>query len=263
MQSDSPRNRVYRAEGIVLSRLDIKEADRILTVYTPHHGRIRCIAKGARKPTSHLGPHLELFNRCLLGLARGRDLDTVTSVEAMETREALRTDLLAYASASHIVEVLNSLVPDAQANPAGYQALARAMRALAEGVDARLVCRHFELQALTIFGFKPELTECVNCRKPLAAEPNYLSGNAGGFLCPACQETDSSGRQVSVNAQKVIRTLDRGGLAAGLELVIRPPLHQEVEQVMLGYLRIVTERELKSLKVLRELHLDCDTGPVS
>src|SRR5687768_13192526 len=64
------RDRIYRTDAVVLSRLDFGEADRILTVYTPRHGKVRVIAKGARKPASRLLPHLEYFTRSRLYLAK-------------------------------------------------------------------------------------------------------------------------------------------------------------------------------------------------
>ncbi len=71
------KERLYRTEAVVLSRMAFGEADRILTIFTPRHGKLRVIAKGVRRPTSRLGPHLEYFAKTSLMLARGRDLDVV------------------------------------------------------------------------------------------------------------------------------------------------------------------------------------------
>ena len=59
----SPRERVYQTEGIGLRRSDFGESDRLLTVLTPERGKIRLIAKGARKPSSRKSGHVELFSR--------------------------------------------------------------------------------------------------------------------------------------------------------------------------------------------------------
>jgi hypothetical protein len=69
------RVRVYTTDAIVLKRLNLGEADRIVTLYTPEHGKLRAIAKGARRPASRLAGHLELFSLGALQLARGRELD--------------------------------------------------------------------------------------------------------------------------------------------------------------------------------------------
>ncbi|MFQ5886561.1 MAG: DNA repair protein RecO, partial [Anaerolineae bacterium] len=77
------RERLYRAEAIVLRRMNLGEADRLLTLYTPEWGKIRVVAKGVRKPTSRKAGHLELFTHSRLLIAKGRSLDIVTQAETI------------------------------------------------------------------------------------------------------------------------------------------------------------------------------------
>src|SRR5437764_7761795 len=87
------RERVYRTEAIVIRRNEVGEADRILTVYTPHLGKLRIIARGVRKPTSHLAGHVEPFARTTMQLARGQSLDILTQIETVAAFRHLREDL--------------------------------------------------------------------------------------------------------------------------------------------------------------------------
>ena len=73
-----PRDRTYRTEAVVIRRSDFGEADRLLTLFSPDRGKLRAIAKGARKPQSRKTGHVELFMRSKFLLAVGRDLDIVT-----------------------------------------------------------------------------------------------------------------------------------------------------------------------------------------
>jgi len=66
------RERLYRTEAVILRRSDIGEADRLLTCYTPTRGKIRVIAKGARKITSRKAGHIELFIHSALLIAKGK-----------------------------------------------------------------------------------------------------------------------------------------------------------------------------------------------
>ena len=77
------RERVYRTEGIVLRRQDLGEADRLTTVYTLHHGKLRLVAKGVRRLRSRKAGHLEPFTRVALLIARGRELDIITQAETI------------------------------------------------------------------------------------------------------------------------------------------------------------------------------------
>lgn len=74
----SERPRVYRTKGFVLKRMDLGEADKILTIYTSTSGKLRAVAKGVRRPSSRLGGHVDDFAYADMLLARGRDLDVVT-----------------------------------------------------------------------------------------------------------------------------------------------------------------------------------------
>jgi DNA repair protein RecO (recombination protein O) len=246
-------DRLYRCEAIVLGRMDLGEADRILTVYSRQHGKLRVIAKGARLPLSRLGPHLEYFSRSQLMLARGRELDVVTGAETEDAHLALRDDLDAFGHASHMAEILTRLTEDRQQNEAVYDLLARSLRLLADGIDAFHVARHYELALLALLGFRPELHACVECRSPLNQAPHKFAVGRGGLLCEACQNREPGAPMVSVDAQKYLRALHRGGLSATARLTIDSSLRNELEGLVSAYLRHVSERELGSLRVLREL----------
>lgn len=251
--------KVYKTEAIVMSRIDHGETNRILTVYTPHHGKIGVIAKGVRRPLSKLGPHLEYFTRCDLMLARGRDLDVVSGAETVDAHLGLRTNLEAFGHASHLVEMLNRLTQERQENRAVYDLLKRSLSLLAGDTDPFAVTRHYELVLLSLLGYRPDLYTCIGCQSDLQAEPNALSGRLGGMICPRCRAEDGGSRPLSVNAQKYLRTLDRNGLSAAIRLPVSEQLRSELESALGDYVRHFTERDLASLRIWRTLR---DAGPV-
>jgi DNA repair protein RecO (recombination protein O) len=254
--------RLYRTEAIVLGRTDVGETNRILTVYTPHRGKLAVIAKGVRKPLSRLGPHLEYFTRCHLMLARGRDLDVVTGAETVNPHLGLRSDLDAYGHASYLAEMLNRLTQDRQENEAAYQLLSNSLSLLSDGVNPFAVTRHYELALLALLGYRPELYRCMACELEVLAEPNTLSGRLGGMICPRCRRADIGGRTLSVNAQKYLRTLDRHGLTAAVRLPLDADLRTELETAMADYVRHFTERDLASLRIWRALRDGSPAGAV-
>lgn len=243
------KERLYKTEAIVLSRMALGEADRILTIFTPRHGKVRVIAKGVRRPTSRLGPHLEYFVKASLMLARGRDLDVVTGAETLELHLNLRTDLAAFGHASHISELLLRLTEDRQELKDPYELLSGSLRLLNEGVDPFAVTRHFELALLGMLGYRPELYSCVVCRREMTEVPNRFIPSRGGMTCPPCVGGDTAGIVLSVNAQKYLRTLDRHGLAAGIRLTVSADLRAEIERFATTYIRFFTERDLHSLRI--------------
>ena len=94
--------RSFRTPAVILRRQDFGEADRLLVVLTPEHGKLRAIAKGARKPQSRKAGHIELFMRTKMLFARGRALDLVTQAELIDAYRPLREELVRVTYASGI-----------------------------------------------------------------------------------------------------------------------------------------------------------------
>ena len=247
------RERIYRTEAVVLSRMELGEADRILTIFTPQRGKLRVIAKGVRRPTSKLGPHLEYFTRSQLMMAKGRDLDVVTGAETLDAFLPIRSNLDALGHASHLAELLNRLTEERQENGRAYDLLVRSLKLLADGLDPFAVARHYEMVLLGIAGFRPELYRCVQCSSEIQATANVLSVRLGGMLCTACRSADPAARPSSINAQKYVRTLDRTGLSGAVALRVDESLAAEIEGILAAYIRHVTERDLSSLRVWHAL----------
>jgi DNA repair protein RecO (recombination protein O) len=251
--TNSRREQVYRTEAIVIGRLNLGEADRILTLFTPSGGKYRVIAKGIRRPQSRKAPHLELFSRSQIMLAKGRDLDVITSAEVIEPHWPLRTDLDAFGQASYLAELLVQFTEDRQENRRAYELLNQSLTLLAEGANPFAVTRFYELALMTAMGFRPELYACINCDRKIEAEPNGISARLGGLLCPACRQMDFSAQILSVNAQKYIRLLDRSGLSGALPVSLDGATAAEVERALTAYARFHAERETRSLPVIKSI----------
>lgn len=119
--------RVYKAEGIILKRKNVGEADRILTLFTKEHGKIRAIAKGIRKMTSRRAPHLEIFMRVHVMIHTGKTLESITEVTPIEVYEDIRTDLSRVSIAYYLCELVDSLMPEKQEHDDVFTLLTKAL----------------------------------------------------------------------------------------------------------------------------------------
>jgi len=122
-----------------------------------------------------------------------------------------------------------------------------------DGVDPFVVTRYYELALTNLLGYRPELYTCVGCQQGIGPTPNSLSPRLGGMLCENCRGMDSGARELSVNAQKFLRVLDRDGLPAALRLSLSSQLRAELETALGFYLRHLAERDLTSLQVWHQL----------
>lgn len=246
----SNRSRQYRTRAIVLQCRDLGEADRIFTVFTPSHGKLGVIGKGARKTTSRLGPYLDYFCEVDLELTRGRDLDVVTGASAVNRHVSLGQNIDAYGNAAHMAELVRDLTQDRQENQPVYHLLAASLALLEDGIDPWHVARHFELGMLVAIGYRPEMLHCSQCQRELDAVPNGYSVALGGMICPDCAGADRAAQVLSVNAQKYLRLLVREGLAGVIRLQPTNDERHDVSQALLTSLRHVGERDFDSLRVL-------------
>lgn len=256
------RERLYRVEAIVLKRSDFGEADRLLTLYTPDHGKIRTIAKGVRKPSSRKSGHVELFTHTTLLLAKGRQLDIVTQAETIDAFAALSKNLERLGYAYYLAELVDRFVEEANENRPLFSLLLDALIGLGDGsADPLLLARYFELHLLQHVGYRPQLFHCVNCGKEIEPIDNHFSIEAGGIIDPACMQTQRDklpghGRDatpVSLNALKVLRFLQTREWLTVRSIRLNAEVHAEVETLMQRYIAHHLERNLKSVDFLREL----------
>ncbi len=247
------RERTFRSEAIILRRTDFGEADRLLTLFARDFGKIKGIAKGARKPQSRKTGHVELFMRSKCFFARGRDLNILTQAEMVNGYAALRADLVKATYASYVVELLDRFTVEEDKNIQLYDLLSNTLDRLTSDVDVLLVARFYELRLLSITGFQPRLFHCVSCGEPIEDQDQFFSAELGGLLCPDCQLTDRQARPVTAVAVKVLRYLQMRPWDIVAHLQLKRPLLHELENILHFYLTYILERNLKSVDFLHRL----------
>jgi DNA repair protein RecO (recombination protein O) len=246
------RDRVYRTEAIVIRRSDAGEADRLITILTPH-GRQRVVARGARKIHSRLAGHIELFTHTMLMLAIGRNLHIVTQSSPLDRFERLRTDLERIGAAYYAAELVDRLVEEEAENKRAFSILLGTLRALNAGAAIDLTLRAYELHLLDALGYRPQLYECAACGVVLTEATNRFSPVTGGALCPDCAGVDRLALPMSLAAFKLLRYLQSQPLEISGELRISPATRAETESLLRAYLRHILERDPRSLVFLDDV----------
>ena len=238
--------RVYRTPAVVLKRTDFGEADKVLTVYTPFHGKLRVVAKGVRRPGSRMGGHLDLLTHSNLLLAHGRNMDIVTQSETVESFIGLRDDLHRASHGYQVAELLDRMTEEAHEDRATYESLLEALRRIADDPDPELAVRQFEVTLLDRLGYRPQLRACVACGSPLERVDSYYSAALGGVLCPACGRLEPTGRAISANAFAMLRLLQSGDYPTANRVRKDEPLRREVEAILRLQTSYVLERDLNA-----------------
>lgn len=182
----------YRDEGVVLRTHKLGEADRIITVLSRRHGKVRAVARGVRRTSSKWGARLEPFSHVDLQFATGRTLDVITEAVTLHSwSEPLCTDYPRYTVGQVMLETADRLV-SIENEPAmpQYQLLAGAINALVRGTNdgprpATMVMDSYLLRAVATAGMAPSLDSCASCGEVGAHEA--FSPASGGLVCPRCR----------------------------------------------------------------------------
>jgi DNA repair protein RecO (recombination protein O) len=142
----------YKTQAFILKRINFGEADRLITLFSKHQGKLRVLAKGVRKPTSRKSGHLELFNLVKLVLAKGKNLDIITEVELVNSFRGWRTNLTRVGVAYYLVELIERLTPEGEKNRQLFRLLEEAFTKLKDDSLIGLI-RDFERKLLLESGF--------------------------------------------------------------------------------------------------------------
>ncbi len=245
--------RTLRVEAVVLRHSDWGEADRLLGLFTREQGKLRAVAKGARRVRSRKAGHLEPFTRVTLMLARGRDLWIVTQADTVDAYLPLREDLERIAHASYVVELLDRFTYEEGANRPLYQLLVETLARLTELDNPFLALRYYEIRLLDLLGFRPQLVNCVHCGELIQPQDQYFSALLGGALCPRCGPQEPTARPVSMLALKYLRHLQRSSFGEARRAQVNAAVRQEMETLLQYYLTYLLERALNTPAFLREV----------
>jgi DNA repair protein RecO (recombination protein O) len=245
--------RSFRVEAVVLRHSDWGEADRLLVLYTREQGKVRALAKGARKITSRKAGHLEPFTHVKLQLARGRDLLIVTQAETIQSYLPLREDLTRTGYTAYVIELLDRFIPDEEiAVPSLFRLLTETLSRLAAEADAWLAVRYYEMRLLDFLGFRPQLFECANCGREILPEDQFFSFG-GGVICPRCGQGLKGLHSISLEALKYLRHFQRSSYREASRAHPDTETKKELEALMQGYFTHLLERELNTPGFIRNV----------
>jgi DNA repair protein RecO (recombination protein O) len=235
---------LYRDEAVVLRTHKLAEADRIVTLLTREHGRVRAVAKGVRRTTSRFGSRLEPFTHVDLMLAEGRNLDTVTQAETLSSFSGtLGNDYERYTAGTVMLETAERLASEErQPSVQQFLLLVGGLRAMAAGERRPAqVLDSYLLRALSVAGYAPSFDACAHCG--LEGPHRWFSPSMGGVLCATCRVPGSA----SPAPETVILL---GALLAGNWPVVEAAVPRQLTEasgLVAAYLQWHLERGLRSL----------------
>jgi len=243
----------YRDEGVVLRVQKLGEADRIVTLLTRRHGRVRAVAKGVRRTRSRFGATVEPFSHVDLQLWTGRSLDVVVQAESLHAYgEHLVGDYARYTAGTAVLETAERLTAEEREPSLRlFLLVVGALRALTDADerdrDPALVLDAFLLRAMAVSGYAPALDECARCAAP--GPHRAFSVPAGGAVCAACRPAGAA--SPSPGALRLMLDLLTGDWDGAQAADLRT--RKEAGGLVAAHLQWHLERGLRSLPLVERV----------
>jgi DNA repair protein RecO (recombination protein O) len=192
-----------RTEAIIISSMNLGEADRLVTFFSLDRGMLKGVAKNARKSFRRFGAGLEAFTASRLHLyeREHQELVRIESADILTQHPAIAADLGRAAAGAVMLELVKELAPPGERNAQAYLLLSHVLHLLNEGGEPLFLLGVFEIKLLSLLGYQPKLDHCLSCGTQPRGEIVFF-GMKGGILCPDCM-VSSGDLQVRLSAGAV------------------------------------------------------------
>ena len=250
---------LYTADALVLRTYKLGEADRIVVFLTADRGKKRGVARSARRPRSRFVGALEPLSHVRVAYFEKETRELVSLNYAELVRSPMSAPGEAVNYASYFAELIDEWSPADDPNETLYRLGASVVDALAQGTGADLLARYFEYWVLRLQGVYPPHLACHQCGERFTGREDsgaWLSPSDGVLTCARCAE-GLGGRPMGARlSPEALGFLALARQKSPLELVddmVAGQVLAELEALHRLLMARHLERELKSVRVLREL----------
>ncbi|HLI62021.1 MAG TPA: DNA repair protein RecO [Terriglobales bacterium] len=182
-----------QSEAIVLRSYPLREADLLVTLFTRAEGKLKGVARAAKKSKRRFGGALEPLTlvRLYYDDREGRELARLDACDILESPLSAALDYPHVVALEHVAETLDELLPDREANDAIFRLAVAVLHQLRSG-PIWMPLIYFQLWLVRLVGFLPKLDECVACGATLNGSPAYYHALADGMMCAQHKRLASS-----------------------------------------------------------------------
>jgi DNA repair protein RecO (recombination protein O) len=246
---------LYKTKAIILRSTPYAEADRIVSLYTLEFGKIRGIAKGAKRSQKRFGNTLEIgsyvsasfFEKETSELVRLNHCDLIRSFKG------LCEDIKKLAWASYLIELINEMTGERIPNKALFRLLLFFLHLIDRGSFREEVLRVFEIRLFSLLGYQPQFNACRRCQKGLSEEKIHFSAREGGVICSSCAGGLPGLIPISLGTIKTLRLAQTLPLEKVGRISFSLQSLKESEAALSHFLSQYLGKDLKSKKFLAQL----------
>ena len=173
-------------EALLLRKMPYRDADLILSLFTKDLGKVSGLARSAKNSMKRFGGRLEPFVHLRVRFKEGKGgMKLVEDVEAVQAYRAFMEDLDIFTWGSYLLEYTDAILPQETPNEELFELLINTLRELESKKSVLPLVLGFQLDALSLSGYEPNLASCVDCGAGIPGE-SYFSVKRGGAVCENC-----------------------------------------------------------------------------
>ena len=244
-----------KTEAVVVQCTDFGEADLIVTLYTSELGKIRCIAKGARKSKRRFMNTLQPLSYIRVVFAEGRGgLVRIDQADIIQPFFRISEDIFKVLCGFYWMELISEMTVEREANVGLFCHLIRSLEMLDEMTPRDEELRFFELRLLDLLGYRPRLSECTVCSQNIAMErTHWFSFRHGGVVCLKCRDRTPGAIPVSEETVRAMETVIdmESDAVRGIEFSLTA--RSESKKILPRFIQYQLGKGLKSLRVMEEI----------
>ena len=246
----------HKNPAVILHSLDFAEWDKLVTFFTRDFGKLRGIAKGAKRSRKRFGSGLEpLTCSALCFFEKERtSLVRLDHCEIVDAYTHIHSDVIRLGYASYLSELINLTAAEREANRELFGLLMSFLDLLNEASFREEFIRIFELRLLALVGYQPELRRCVVCRTEAQGRgEHWFSQSRGGIVCGDCVQGSPGHAKLSWGTIRMLQHAQTIELAKIRRLFFSCQAREESRRILPDFIEYRIEKPLKSLRLLKQL----------
>lgn len=248
-----------KTNAIVIRSFNYGESDKIVTFLTEDFGRLKGIAKGARRSKKRFQNVFEPFShiRLIFFEREGGGLVRVDSGDLLNSFPKIREDLRKTFFGYYYLELINEMAGERERNKEAFELLITFLRNLELMEPKKEHLRMFEIRMLSIFGYQPHMRRCDLCRKDWEElremERIFFSIERGSLICEHCSKGLNNLISLSLGTARLIDQISNMKLSNIDRVKFTPSSLYESEEVLTKFISHQLGKEPKTLKILSKI----------
>lgn len=245
----------FVTEAVILHSADFLESDRIVTFYGDERGKMRGVAKGAKRSRRRFGANLELLAHVKVrGFERpSTALVRIDGADLIDYHRGVREGVMGFARACYVAEWISGCTAERHPLPGLLPLLLRVLQLLDAGKGGEGLLRIFEAKVLDLAGYRPKLDHCVVCEGGLKGSWVNFLVERGGVICADCADRDRRGVKVSLGTIRALDEARRVDLDRIHRLALTPLTVREGRMLLRAFYTYHVGRKLRSVSFLEGL----------